>query len=114
MNTIAITNRQGARKPGLLRRLPLVLAGAAMLSLGACADMNPQSRAMVGGAAGGAALGGIVGSFSGNTGFGALLGAGAGAGAGYLYNQSQERAYRDGYDRARHDDRRYRRPPPRY
>jgi len=72
-----------------MRHTRLALPLLAALSLGACADMNPQTRSIVGGTAGGAALGGVLGSFSGNAGFGALLGAGAGAGAGYLYDQSQ-------------------------
>jgi uncharacterized protein YcfJ len=100
----------------MMRYTRLALPLLAVLSLGACADMNPQARNVIGGTAGGAALGGVLGSFSGNTGFGALLGAGAGAGAGYLYDQSQRsqasdnrRGYerRGGYDRR--DEGRYRR-----
>lgn len=77
----------------MIRSARIALPLIAALSLGACADMNPQARNVVGGTAGGAALGGILGSFSGNAGFGALLGAGAGAGAGYLYDQSQRNSY---------------------
>lgn len=85
----------------MIRSARLALPLLAALSLGACANMNPETRNLVGGTAGGAALGGIVGSFSGNSGFGALLGAGAGAGAGYLYNQSQRNSYDDRGDRGR-------------
>ena len=58
----------------MIRPARLALPLIAALSLGACADMNPTTRNMLGGTAGGAALGGVVGSFSGNAGFGALLG----------------------------------------
>jgi len=74
-------------------RLALPLLG--MLSLGACAEMDQQQRAIGTGALGGAALGGIAGSFSGDSGWGALIGAGVGAGAGYLYDQSQQHQNRN-------------------
>lgn len=72
-------------------RKTLILPVAALLALGACADMTPTQRGAATGAGLGAVTGLAMGSLSGNAGWGALIGAGAGAAGGYMISRSNQR-----------------------
>ena len=83
----------------MTRKLPVVLAVAALLGLAACADTDPTLRRTGIGAGGGALAGAAIGSFSGNMGMGALVGAGVGAAGGLLYDyhrRSNDAAFQRG------------------
>ncbi|MGG5889763.1 glycine zipper domain-containing protein [Falsiroseomonas sp. HC035] len=86
------------------RKLSLSMSGVALLSLAACADLDPGAqRAMTGGLAG-AGAGALVGSFSGNAGLGAATGAGLGAGGGFVYDRhvrARDRAFEQGVQAGR-------------
>ncbi|HEV7267966.1 MAG TPA: glycine zipper domain-containing protein [Falsiroseomonas sp.] len=88
----------------MIRRLTLALGGAALLSVTACADLDPGTqRAMTGGLAG-AGAGALVGSFSGNAGLGAAIGAGLGAGGGFVYDRhvrARDQAFQQGVQAGR-------------
>lgn len=85
----------------MTRKLPLVLAAAALLGLSGCAieGTDPTLSRTATGAGAGALAGAAIGSFSGNMGMGALIGAGAGAAGGLLFDyhqRSNQRAYQQG------------------
>ena len=90
-------------------RKTMFLPAALALGLAACGDLNPtQQRTLTGGAAG-AAGGALLGAIAGDAGLGALIGGGLGAGSGYLFDQSQQsqqRAYRQGFYEGRASRRR--------
>ncbi len=83
----------------MTRKLPAILAIAALFGLAACADTDPTLRRTGIGAGGGALAGAAIGSFSGNMGMGALVGAGVGAAGGLLYDyhrRSNDAAFQRG------------------
>jgi hypothetical protein len=83
-------------------RTLLGFLGAALLS--ACAGMSPSEQRMLSGTTGSAAAGAAIGAIAGNAGLGAAIGAGAGLAGSFLYDQhkqSEERAYRQGYQQGR-------------
>lgn len=76
--------------------------GVALLS--ACAGMSPSEQRMLSGTTGSAAAGAAIGAIAGDAGLGAAIGAGAGLVGSFLYDQhkqSEERAYRQGYQQGR-------------
>jgi len=78
------------------------LLGAALLS--GCAGMSPSEQRMLSGTVGTTGAGAAIGAIAGNAGLGAAIGAGAGLVGSYLYDQhkqSEERAYRQGYQQGR-------------
>lgn len=84
----------------MIRKLPVILAVAALLGLGACADTDPTLRRAGTGAGAGALAGAAIGSFSGNMGMGALIGAGVGTAGGLLWDYHQ-RSNQASYQRGR-------------
>jgi uncharacterized membrane protein len=75
----------------LSKPITAIAAAAALLSVGACSNMDTtQQRTLSGaglGAGGGALIGAVAG---GNPLVGAAIGAGAGAAGGYIYDQNQK------------------------
>ena len=70
-------------------RLPLTIALAGTVMLGACAR-NAQRGAVIGGA-GGAVVGGVIGAASGSTAKGAIIGAAVGGAAGAIIGDQMDR-----------------------
>ncbi|QIE55747.1 hypothetical protein G5B40_09970 [Pikeienuella piscinae] len=82
-----------------LSRFALPAAGALILSLAACGDLNPQQQRALTGTAAGAAGGALVGAIAGDAALGAAIGAGAGLAGGLIVDKVQtdkEAAYRQG------------------
>lgn len=75
-----------------MRTLGIALAGAAMLGLAGCSNMNQTEQRIVSGVAIGAAVGTGVGALAGGIGMleGAAIGAGAGGVTGWIIDETQD------------------------
>ncbi|MBK8907369.1 MAG: hypothetical protein IPM60_05555 [Rhodospirillales bacterium] len=85
-------------------RLRLGAAVVALPLLAGCADMTDTQQRTLTGGAGGAAGGAVIGALAGNAAMGAAIGGAAGLAGGFLWDQhkqTEERAFRQGYETGR-------------